>query len=310
MRQLEIVAADGAASRNQAPDRRQLSQHLTADTLRHLEKALKKQWKRYRKRLRRCQKEFSEKAVHDSRVQTRRLLATVELSGAFIPQSRLHSARRALKRHLDTFKELRDTQVQLVYVGKMLLSFPGARPFHGYLLKREERCARQARDRIKRLKAKRIGKIIAGYRAELRERRKRCTPPLLRRGGARSLLLRALDRAFTGVQRLRKRVNPNNTATIHRTRVAFKRFRYMMEALATMLPETTKKRRADMQHYQALMGDIQDMEVLLATLRKFFKKNEINRESARRFHEELLRRRQWFVQTYLDAADQLNDFWP
>jgi CHAD domain-containing protein len=288
--------ADGAANRNQAPDRRQLSQHLMADTLRHLEKSLKKQWKRYRKRLKRCQKEFSEKAVHDSRVQTRRLLSTVELSGAFLPQSRLHSARRALKRHLDTFKELRDTQVQLVYVGKMLLSFPGARPFHGYLLKHEERCARQARDRIKRLKAKRIEKIIAGYRAELRERRK--------------LLLRALDRAFTGVQRLRRRVNPNNTATIHRTRVAFKRFRYMVEALATMLPEATKKRRADMQHYQALMGNIQDMEVLLATLRKFFKKNEIKQESARRFHEELLRRRQWFVQTYLDAADQLNDFWP
>ena len=305
MRQLETVVADGAANRNQAPDRRQLSQLLMADTLRHLEKSLKKQWKPYRKRLKRCQKEFSQKAVHDSRVQTRRMLATVELSGAFIPQSRLHSARRALKRHLDTFKELRDTQVELVYVGKMLLSFPGARPFHGYLLKREERCARQARDRIKLLKAKRIGKIIAGYRVELRERRKRCT-----RSRARTLLLRALDRAFTGVQRLRRRVNPNNTATIHRTRVAFKRFRYMVEALATMLPEATKKRRADMQHYQSLMGDIQDMEVLLATLRKFFKKNEIKQGSARRFHEELLRRRQWFVQTYLDAADQLNDFWP
>ena len=119
MRQLQTAVADGAANRNQAPDRRQLSQHLMADTLRHLEKSLKKQWKRYRKRLKRCQKEFSEKAVHDSRVQTRRLLATVELSGAFIPQSRLQSARRALKRHLDTFKELRDTQVQLVYVGKM-----------------------------------------------------------------------------------------------------------------------------------------------------------------------------------------------
>jgi len=149
------------------------------------------------------------------------------------------------------------------------------------------------------------GSIIAGFRAELRERRKWCT-----RSRTRTLLLRALDRAFTGVKRLRRRVNPNNTATIHRTRVAFKRFRYMVEALATMLPEATKKRRADMQHYQALMGDIQDMEVLLATLRKFFKKNEIKQESARRFHEELLRRRQWLVQTYLDAADQLNDFWP
>src|SRR6266446_97083 len=80
--------------------------------LRHLRKSLKKQWKRYRKEIKRCQDEFSEKAVHRSRVTARRLLSTMELVSGFLPAQRVEKVQRALKRHLNTFDELRDTQVQ------------------------------------------------------------------------------------------------------------------------------------------------------------------------------------------------------
>jgi len=63
----------------------------------HLGDSLQVQWRRYRKRLKRCQERFSEEAVHASRVETRRLLATVELLRAFIPEDDLKKARRALK---------------------------------------------------------------------------------------------------------------------------------------------------------------------------------------------------------------------
>src|SRR5258708_2576008 len=89
------------------------------DTLRYLEASLKALWKRYRKDLERCQDKFSEKAVHDSRVATRRLLSLVELLRPFLAQGRLNKVRRALKRHLDTFSDLRDTQVQLLSLAKL-----------------------------------------------------------------------------------------------------------------------------------------------------------------------------------------------
>jgi hypothetical protein len=58
----------------------QAGEHLPGmaldDPLELLTGALQAQWKRYRKKLKRCQQKFSEKAVHDSRVETRRLLAT------------------------------------------------------------------------------------------------------------------------------------------------------------------------------------------------------------------------------------------
>ena len=80
---------------------------------------LKKHWKRYRRALKRCQQSFSEKAIHASRVETRRLLATIELLAGFLPAARVRKLRRALKRHLDTFDDLRDTQVQLQILARM-----------------------------------------------------------------------------------------------------------------------------------------------------------------------------------------------
>lgn len=65
-----------------------------ADVLEHLGDSLNTQWRRYRKRLKRCQERFSEDAVHDSRVETRRLLSTIELLGAFIPERDIRKADR------------------------------------------------------------------------------------------------------------------------------------------------------------------------------------------------------------------------
>ena len=42
------------------------------------------------------------------------------------PKENLRKARRALKHHLAVFGDLRDTQVQLVYVGRMAGAFPDA----------------------------------------------------------------------------------------------------------------------------------------------------------------------------------------
>src|SRR5262245_46948257 len=52
---------------------------LPPQGLHKLERSLKKHWKWYRRELDHCQIGFSEEAVHDFRVETRRLLSLVEL---------------------------------------------------------------------------------------------------------------------------------------------------------------------------------------------------------------------------------------
>ena len=274
-------------------------------SLRLLAAALQTQWKRYRKKLKRCQKKFSEAAVHDSRVETRRLLALVELLAAFLTAGQVRKAERALKRHLDTFSDLRDTQVQLLVIGKLRRAFPAARSFYQYLLKREDRLTKKARKAIKGVKTRRLGKLISDCQAEATRQGNERTPT-----AANALLLRSVERGFARARQLRARIDPQDTATIHRTRVAFKKFRYMVETLAGYLPLANRKLLVAMHDYQTLMGNIQDAEVLLATLEKYLLKKKLKPELARRFRQALLDRRQLLIRNYLKAADQLLEFWP
>jgi CHAD domain-containing protein len=271
----------------------------------HVARSLKQQWKRYRKELKRCQHGCSTSAIHSFRVETRRLLSSLELLGGFLPARQVEKAERLLKRQLDIFDDLRDTQVQLAAVGGMRRAYPAARPFHACLWEWEERFARKTRKNIRKVKPARLGKLIAACRWEVEERLGKSTPRK-----ALAALLRSVDRAFGRTRRLRTRIDARDTWTIHRTRVAFKKFRYMVEALAERLPAVTRERLAAMHHYQTMMGEIQDAEVLLQTLDKFLRKQQIEPATARRFRAELLRRRQRLIRVYLKAADQLLEFWP
>jgi CHAD domain-containing protein len=277
----------------------------TADVLKHLGDSLNTQWRRYRKRLKRCQKRFSQDAVHDSRVETRRLLSTIELLGAFVPEHDIRKARRALKHHLDTFDQLRDTQVQLTYVGRMAGTFPDAPAFYDWLWDRKARFTRTTRKAVKHIKTKRLGCCLAAFEKVIRLQRKRIT-----REQAFAIVQRAINRAFARVAQLCRHVRADDTETIHRTRIAFKRFRYMVEALSPLLPEVTEDHRRAMRGYQCMMGDIQDMEVLLAALDKFVQKKEVSAASARRMKKELVRWRRMLIQVYLNASGRLQRFWP
>ena len=278
---------------------------LPENSLNDLARALKKQWKRCRKQLKRCQDKFSEKAIHASRVETRRLLSSVELLSSFLSARHLEKAQRALKRHLDALDDVRDTQVQLLTVGKMLRVFPAARPFHAFLVKREKRFIRETRKRIKQIQPRQLAKLIAACRDDVKAHLKDHPPQRVT-----GVLLRSVDHAFARTRQKRMLIRPEDARTIHRTRVAFKKFRYMVGALAGFLSGVSDTHLAAMHHYQTMMGEIQDAEVLLRTLDKFLRKQEIKPEAARRFREELLRRRQWLIRVYLGAADQLLEFWP
>lgn len=275
------------------------------DVLRHLGDSLHAQWGRYRRRLKRCQEHFSNRAVHDSRVTTRRLLSSVELLGAFLPPGELRKARLALKQYLDTFDQLRDTQVQRAYVTRMADEHPAVPVFAYWLEKREVRFTRQTRKTIKRIKTKRLGRRLAALEQAIRARHRDTT-----RQGAHDSLLHAITLAFARTVRLQLQVNPEDLATIHRTRVAFKRFRYMIEALLPLLPAVNRKYRRSLRRYQSLTGDIQDLKMMVAALDEFTGRKKKGDVQAGGLRRELMRRQQRLICAYLNAADGLLDFWP
>jgi len=269
-----------------------------------VQRSLQKQWKRYRKELKRCQRKFSEKAVHNSRVTARRLSATIELLESFLPPEIIKKGSCLIKEHLNIFDDLRDAQVQLVAVTSLQGTFPAARTFCEWLRRRESRFSKRTRTCVKRSKTKPLAKLIAAAEDAFEKELKKQS-----RDNATKLLVRSVNKAFTRTVRLKQRIQTAHPKTIHCTRVAFKRFRYMVELLAEHL-SADEKMLAEMQHYQTMMGDIQDAEVLLQSFDKFVRKKNIRSESAIQLREELLRRRQWLIKVYMDAAGQLRDFWP
>jgi len=109
---------------------------------------------------------------------------------------------------------------------------------------------------------------------------------------------------------LQQRIRRSHTETIHRLRVSFKRYRYMSELLQPLFPRLTSKRLRSMQQFQGLMGDIQDIEVLIAAVKQAVQLALLPVSVVRDLLKELSRRRSARVDKFMVTADRLLEFRP
>jgi CHAD domain-containing protein len=268
--------------------------------------ALHDRWQTFRAELKRCQEKYSEEAVHDLRVAMRRLISTLDLVVSIHPRANLRKARRALKRQLDRFGPLRDVQVELLAVDKMLATFPELQGFYTFLTGRERRLVQRLGAEIKKVKT---GKVKKAIRSAIKQVDVLLGAPE-RQQEKRAEALRAVEASFNRVVERKQAVDATDSATIHRMRVAFKKFRYMVESLAPMLGRGTSKRLKAMNAFQGEMGDVQDAEVLLTSLITFaHKRGPESEASLARALEELSRRRTALIEAFLASADMLYAFW-
>ena len=126
----------------------------------------------------------------------------------------------------------------------------------------------------------------------------------------RVVLTGALAAAFTRVVRRRQGINGTDPVTVHRMRVAFKRFRYSLEILTPLLPWMTAGTRSRLNAYQTAMGKIQDTVVLLEGIAAYEAKRPVTgRMALIEVREYLLRRRMALMDAFLANADVLYTFW-
>jgi len=276
-----------------------------ADLAAHLRDSIRTMRRRYRKRLVQCQEKFSETSVHDLRIETRRMLALMDLLRALHFEDSLRKTRRIYKRRLDAFDELRDTQVQLVLLKPLRTDFPEARDFDLVLRRREKRLIGELRREIKRMKQVRLERRLKVLEKRFREYTGAKSPKR-----TKQLASAALREAYQDVEGLRQRIRRSRTETIHRTRVAFKRFRYVSELMRPLFPKLKVTQLRRMQAYQGLMGDIQDMEVLIAAVNQAVQLALLPAQNVRHLLKELRRRRIKLIDAFMVAADRLLEFHP
>ena len=260
--------------------------------------ALEKRWENYGTELKNCQNEFTEEAIHDLRVATRRMLAFIKLMNSVSPQPRLKKIARAFKDQLDEFDNLRDTQVILKELNEIVHELPQLEDFELYLRSREEEMMQELNQTLKQRDTSKLDGWICNTQEDLEAW-----------GDNRleSLTLEAVDDAFLTVRQRLGWVDLARSATIHRVRVAFKAFRYMVEIVHPLLKDFPLETLKQMDAYQTLMGNIQDTEVFAQTLSDFTKNTPFpDLKSVHRYYK---RRRSQAISAFAESRDQLYSFW-
>jgi len=261
-------------------------------------------WEKYRRELRRCQRKCSEKAVHDLRVATRRLVSSIDIISIAVDDDRLDKLRQMLRKRFKESGPLRDVQIQLLRLEKVRDKYPELEQFYTLLLLREQRLLKSLDREIRRV---RVGTI----EQQVREVRTRLPQQLEGRGAvARTAATGAAAAAFLKAVVLLTKVDPMDPRTVHRLRISFKKFRYIVESLQHVLPGITHALLKAMNQYQVRMGVIQDYEVLSASFRGYLSKvRKGSRINFLPFQQELVREKQGLLKSFLESAGDLHAFW-
>jgi CHAD domain-containing protein len=271
-----------------------------------LAEALDSRWQTYRAQLRHCQEHFSEEGIHQLRVATRRLLAQLTLLSnvALLPAN--EKARRILKRRLAALGDLRDAQVQRLFIEHHAVRFPELVLLRRWLQRRERRLALSAAEEVNHCKIVKLERWIAAMIDGLTARTQK---PRVQSQLASSVWCAAAQTFAEAVER-RKAIDLADLRTVHQTRVAFKRFRYTMESLSPGITGLSKRQLRALAYYQRKMGIIQDLEVMGLCLARYTREDPRREALLQRFNRHVRQRRGRALRSFLKSADRIYKFWP
>jgi CHAD domain-containing protein len=270
----------------------------------HLALGLDKHWRACEKELKKCRRDLSDERVHRLRVRTRRLMAQLSLLESLLSSPLLKTLQRRLKKALKALGPLRDAQVQLRFVESSRERYPCVGRFRKHLVQRERRFRKTARRKLKRFGTAKLRRRIATLQHNLAA----CSNRPGRQAIWARAIPRAAARAYGEVLRRRRAIDPTDLETIHQTRIAFKRFRYMAGAAWPLLPEVRWSAK-QMAAYQRKMGAIQDIRVMMELTEKFGRRHKRQKQRLDTFRKHLSRRRELLVRAYLKEADLFRQAW-
>ena len=108
-----------------------------------LVRALDSRWRRLRKEWDRTRNNYSEDAVHDLRVASRRMIAVLDTLRGLADDPEIEECRRRVKKSLGALSPLRDVHVQRLSVSRLARRFPQLKGFANSLAQKEARAARK-----------------------------------------------------------------------------------------------------------------------------------------------------------------------
>jgi len=269
----------------------------------HLAEALHDGGRGFHRALKRCRKDFSTRAVHECRVEARRLLSSIDLIQSIAPQKGFRKGRRAIRKCLKLLQPLRDVQVQLGLARQSsIASVPLIRSELSERRRHHRRKAIEGLDALSDARTRRLaGKIERWLR--------RYDNPVDDQRRIRRVLAVRLTAGYKKVIGLRATVDPGDVETIHRVRIAFKKFRYTIEPVRGLLTDFPAETMRDFKSLQDALGSLQDTDVFLQRLDKWIRKQPELARPLALFRHWLLCLRPQQIHTAIEWMDRLPAEW-
>lgn len=263
--------------------------------LKRLSRGVRRSAAEFRRRVRRCRDSGDARAIHELRVQSRRLAVWCELLESLGGGRRARDARRRVKKLLRSLARLRDLHVQRgLLAGAPRSVSEAARSIRRQLKREEPRRVRRVSDRCRRMHSGRILDLLDGVIGSGRV-------PL--DGTALSKGIRVWLDSLVGRARERQaEIQAREPQSLHRFRIAVKHLRYGLEVATELGWGTPGRTMESLRDLQGSLGEIQDFDVCHRLLGFWKRESERADASWEPLRTWLLRERDRRVRVFLRAV--------
>ncbi len=266
---------------------------------------LRQPFGKYQKIALKIAKTASEDSVHDLRVLTRRILAVLHIIEKSAPALRAKKIKKRLKKNLRQLAPLRDLHIQIQLLERLLPDYPEAVLFLNQYKKKEKKSAKKIKKKFESVKLRKLRKRLDFVETQIENLLKE--PESASHG--LSIGLSEVNLAFSKVVDRKNKLNLSDFSTVHQMRMAFKKFRYLLEILRPVLPEINKKRKKEMKSFQKQMGEIQDLEVLMENLKSFKPRGAEKALFLKKMTADLEEKQKLLASKFIPASEKIYSFW-
>ncbi|OHD60820.1 MAG: hypothetical protein A2014_05890 [Spirochaetes bacterium GWF1_49_6] len=260
-------------------------------TLRPISKKLAKLERDFFAAIKKTGESFLEDDIHKLRIRIRKLAAIFDIIRFYGSMKGIDKITKHFKTIFNDLQELRDKQVLIGMVSAMSAKYPETDDYLRGLIAEETLLHNKAWKSLK-------DTDIVDLRNKF---------DLLREAAANIPIEGALECASIAYKKAliaKRSINPSRIRTLHRCRIEFKKFRYIVEALADTLG-IGKSVIARMSRYQDKLGLVQDLDVLSRNMKNFrYRGGKIDGAI-----KEIEQRKARAVEGFLRHADDISGFW-
>ena len=249
-----------------------------------------------------CNEQFSEKAVHDFRVSIRRFLACISFVSNTLGQDAVANLKNRLKTQIKAFNPLRDLQVQLIAVQRLVYSYPVLYRLYHMLLEEEEHMLYQMTKILDGFDLLSIDRDMLTIKAQV-------SKYFVTENILTNHLTGIVYQKLLAVKIAFSNANKNDLKSIHKIRLAFKKFRYMME-ISQPITGITDEELLELKGFQSILGSIQDNNIFVNKLKEFQStQNQVSTEMFTPVLEKLMYDRQNLIDELFESPDRIGNYW-